>query len=496
MVPGVNPGRRVVVHNNSLRNLVRGATERVLFVRDASGELVPPPRPSAATVERRLGLFRQRLRTRLPSITPLTPDEFAESYRGHKRLVYTKAVASLRLRPLTVRDAKILWFVKYEKIDATDKADPIPRLISPRDPRYNVMVGRYLKPAEPLLFKGIERVWGERVVAKGLNAEGVASLIKGKWQRFHNPVAVGLDASRFDQHVSREVMEHFEHRVYNDWFKSKTFRNHISWQLDNVCRGFVGDGEVRARVEGRRMSGDMNTSMGNCLIMCALVWAYARARGCRVSLVNNGDDCVVFLDRGQLKQFMSGLDSWFLGMGFKMTVEEPVYEIEKIEFCQAHPVAVGNGEYLMVRNLEASLAKDGITLAAVDHPKSVTSWCSSVGMGGTALCGGIPVLGEFYAAYARAGTVNPKWAKRYELAGRDFAAIGMDRRGLPILAETRASYYVAFGVLPDMQVAMESHWRNFCVPSGLPLEPSELFPEVHNVHTLAITYAKHDKLTC
>lgn len=496
MVPGVNPGRRVVVHNNSLRNLVRGAIERVLYVKDEGGRLVAPPRPSAALVERRLGLFRRRLRTRLPSITPMTVEEFADSYRGHKRLVYTRAVNSLKLRSLTVHDARILWFVKYEKIDSTEKADPIPRLISPRDPRYNVMVGRYLKPAEPLLFEGLERVWGERVVAKGLNAEGVANLIKGKWHRFHRPVAVGLDASRFDQHVSREIMEHFEHRVYNDWFKSKTFRSHIAWQLDNHCRGFVGDGEVRAFVDGRRMSGDMNTSMGNCLIMCALVWAYARARGVRVSLINNGDDCVVFLDRGQLKQFMRGLDSWFLELGFKMTVEEPVYEIEKIEFCQAHPVDVGDGEYLMVRNLEASLAKDGITLSAVDHPNSVTSWCSSVGMGGTALCGGIPVLGEFYAAYARAGVVNPKWAKRYELSGRDFAAAGMDRRGKPVLAVTRASYYVAFGVLPDMQVAMEQHWRRFCVPSGLPLEPSELFPEVHNAHTLAITFAKHDKATC
>lgn len=485
-----------MVHNNSLRNLVRGAIERVLFVRDVEGNLVPPPRPSVERVEERLGLFRRRLRTRLPSITPMTLDEFAESYRGHKRLVYTRAVASLRLRPLTVHDAKILWFVKYEKIDATDKADPIPRLISPRDPRYNVLVGRYLKPAEHLLFKGLERVWGERVVAKGLNAEGVASLIKGKWQRFSNPVAIGLDASRFDQHVSREIMQAFEHRVYNDWFKSRTFRRHIAWQLDNVCRGFVGDGSARARVEGRRMSGDMNTSMGNCLIMCALVWAYARARGVRVSLINNGDDCVVFLERGQLQQFMNGLDGWFLEMGFKMTVEEPVYEIEKIEFCQAHPVAVGGGDYIMVRNLEASLAKDGITLAAVDHPDSVTSWCSSVGMGGTALSGGIPVLSEFYAAYARAGRVNPKWAKRYDMGGRDYASAGVDRRGLPILAITRASYYVAFGVLPDMQVAMEKAWKTYCVPSGLPLEPSESFPEIHNVHTLAITFAKHDKATC
>jgi hypothetical protein len=190
-------------------------------------------------VLKRLSLFRQRLKTRLTSTTPVSLEEFPLQYEGRKRLVYTNAVESLYARPIERCDADVSWFVKYEKVDGTGKDDVVPRMISPRTARYNVMIGRYLKHTEKLLFRGIARVWGETVVAKGLNASQTASLIAEKWDSYSNPVAVGLDAKRFDQHVSFEMLKFFEHKIFCDWYHSREFSRLISWQLHNKCSGIL-----------------------------------------------------------------------------------------------------------------------------------------------------------------------------------------------------------------------------------------------------------------
>jgi hypothetical protein len=391
-------------------------------------------------------------------------------------LVYAAAVKSLLDWPLERCDAFVSWFVKYEKIDGTDKDELIPRMISPRSARFNVVIGRYLKHTEKQLFQGIARVWGETVVAKGLNSGETASLIAEKWNSYNDPVAVGLDAKRFDQHVSYEMLKFFEHKVFCGWYKSKEFSRAIAWQLNNECSGYTQDGSVHAKFEGKRMSGDMNTSSGNCLIMCALVWSYCRKRGVKASLINNGDDCVVFMNRAHLRYFMCELDSWFLALGFRMAVEKPVFELEKVEFCQAHPIFVGDG-YIMVRNLEASLAKDSVCLVHVNHPDSVAAWMGAVGAAGTALCGGIPVLDAMYRSYERNGKIVPKWAKDYATTGMSYMAHGMNRRGLPVLDCTRLSYYIAFGILPDEQLFLEQYFDNLSIPKCLPVSPNDRFPD-------------------
>lgn len=485
LVPGVMPQRDWFVHNKTLRNLHRGIVERVLYlVKD--GQLVRCPRPSREMVIERLGEFRAAIRKKLPPTTPVSLLEFPDLYEGRKRLTYLAAARSLLNTPVSIRDAKLKWFTKFEKLV---KEDPAPRIISPRDPRYNVAVGLWLKPAEHKLFKGIARVFGETTVAKGLNAQGVGDLIAAKWFARRRPVALMLDAKRFDQHTSYEVIRYFEHKVYADWFRDPEFNRIIAWQLHNVGVGVTPDGFIRAEIEGCRMSGDMNTSSGNCLIMCSLVWSYARYWGLDVSLVNNGDDCVVFMEQGyDLNVFQAHLNEWFLELGYEMEMEAPVYELEQIDFCQARPVAIGGGHYLMVRNIVAVLGKDSMALINADHKDSVASWCAEVGKGGTACYGGIPVLDAFYRYYERQGAAKPKWAKAYQKRGFDYLAKGMNRRGMTVLPETRYSFYIAFGLLPLEQEQLEEYFKNLPnIQHVIPKDPVDLPPKINSVINYLLT---------
>jgi len=426
-VLGFGPQRTITAHNNDEPNLLRGLVERLYLVQGAQG-LEPTPRPQPAVFAARLREFRLRLRRTLPLCAPVSTDTFVGFYAGKQRAVYQKAATSLEAVPVRRDDAQVQTFVKAEKIDLRSKPDPVPRLIQPRSPRYNVAVGRYLRPIEKLVYRGIAKVWGGPTVLK-LNALEQGRELRAMWDSFNNPVAVGLDASRFDQHVSVDA-------------------------LRNVGRAYVPTAVVKYVVEGARMSGDINTSMGNCLLMCAMMWAYVQSRGVRARLANNGDDCVLICDRADLPRLQEGLTQWFAEMGFTMTVEEPVYVFEHIEFCQTRPVWTPDG-YLMVRTFDRAVSRDMSSL--LDLASGLGAYFHAVGAGGLAAYGGIPVYQDLYRSMLRVGKPS-----RLELVGgMRYLARGLKRDYRVPHPKTRASFELAFGLLPDEQVCLEEFLNDY-----------------------------------
>lgn len=257
---GFGAGIRFGVHASNIKNLTRGVVERVFYVvRD--GGLARPPQPGVG-VFRGLHGIRDRLLANLRRTPVVAAEDYPQLYTGRKQARYQLAADSLILRGLTIRDSWVNTFVKAEKVNLTTKADPAPRVIQPRTSRYNLMVGRYLKLFEKELARGFARVFGYSVILKGLNADQVAASLRESWDQFKSPVAIGLDASRFDQHVSRDALA-YEHSIYNGVFKSPELAKYLRWQLTNTGYARAHDGAFSYKVEGCRMSGDINTGMGD-----------------------------------------------------------------------------------------------------------------------------------------------------------------------------------------------------------------------------------------
>lgn len=444
---GLGFGVEYGVHNSSLSNVLRGLTERVYRVQGKDG-LVPPPRPAKGAFDR-LSAIRGRLLRAVGSCRPWSREEFISSYRGAKRSKATAAAESLSRRPVCKADARLSTFVKAEKLNLSKKPDPAPRLIQPRSARYNGAVGPYLKSVEHKIYGAIARLWGGPTVMKGYNAVEVAGHLWDMWCAFANPVAVGIDASRFDQHVSVDALR-WEHSVYNAIFRCPELKRWLDWQLKNHGMAFTPDGIVAYTVDGCRASGDINTALGNCLIMCALVLLYCIERKIKARLANNGDDCVVIMSRRHLPAFSRWLREWFLEFGFNMTVEAPVYEFERIDFCQTRPV-YAHGRWVMCRDPRIVLDKDTTNL----HPHNVpyASWLAHVGEGGGALAKGVPVLQMFYQVLRALGNDKPK---SWETTGMDYMTRGLKCEVVKITDEARISFYKAYGITPWDQLALEA----------------------------------------
>ena len=173
ILAGYGAGAQYGVHTDSLKNLCRGVVERVFHV-VRSGALATPPRPRPG-VFNRLSDIRKRLLRKLCRTPIVPPEEYPRLYAGRKQLVYQRAYDSLKQRAVRRSDAYVSTFVKAEKVNFSAKVDPAPRVIQPRSPRYNLSVGRYLKLFEAELVHGFERVFGYRVITKGMNADGAGN---------------------------------------------------------------------------------------------------------------------------------------------------------------------------------------------------------------------------------------------------------------------------------------------------------------------------------
>lgn len=458
------------VHNNNLNNGRRALVERV-FRSPIGGVLLPPP-PCTANLATRLGGVTRAIKHRLGEHRPVSYATFVGYYTGRRKALYENAVESLRQRPITERDFEVSGgFVKAEKINFSAKSDPAPRAIQPRNPRYNVEVGRYLRPLEHHLYEAIGEAFGGPTVMKGYSAEGVAQELRGMWEEFNSPIAIGLDASRFDQHVRAEMLE-WEHSVYLGAFR-RSDRQLLAWlltgQIRNRCTMRCADGRIKYRVLGSRMSGDMNTASGNCLIMCALVHALCTERGIgKFRLANNGDDCTLIIEAGDLHR-LGGLEAWFLEFGFRMKVEPVVRVFERIVFCQSSPVWDG-ARWVMVRDPRISLSKDAICLNRnYSWGTGARKWLFAVGSCGLRMTGGIPVLQDYYTAFLRGGVDGLRHDPTVHETGMYMLARGCRRGYVEPTDAARVSFWLAFGISPTEQRLAEAHYRT--VELNIPLSP-------------------------
>lgn len=445
----------IKIHNNSYSNNYRALIERLVFHK---GERpIKPQREFHLEASKRIRQYE--------SIVPrISSAEFVEHYVGHKRKIYTKAANSLAKYPIEHKDSWIKAFVKDEKFCFKKKEFQVPRLIQPRTPRFNLALGRFLQPMEKKIYGEIDSLYGHCVVMKGKNAVERATVLRRHWEDISEPVAVGIDASRFDQHTGRRALS-YEHGVYlrhTPKHLRRELKGLLKMQLTTYGTCYTETGNIRYQIPGVRCSGDVNTSLGNIIIMTHLVYDYMLSLGIDYRFINDGDDGVIIISRDNLVK-LEGMFEWFEQYGYKMQAEEPVEVFERIEFCQSKPVWDGNG-YIMCRKPDVVMNRDAYTTKSVETEGQWNYYRGAIGNCGIASAGGLPVLQNFYRALAR----GAKDVRSNDTSlGLYWAAIGLDRKYTPVSARTRFSFYLAFDITPDEQVRLEKRYDGL-VPSYLP----------------------------
>jgi len=478
-------GPRWDIPNNDIETVKHAIAERVFFTKQ-NGKFKRAPKPWDLEVfpdvpelaQRKLlarehvlsttNNFMSQMLGEVSSdgrVSPMTNLEFLECYGGAKRKTYESAVKSLEIKGFESKDCVVKTFTK----DEYRKPGGAPRAIQPRSPRFNVCLGRYIKHVEHKVFEAIDKVYDPtgdcKTVAKGMNMAERGETISRMWNSFCKPVAIGLDASRFDQHINQLLLE-IEHSVYLEVCGGSDELPPLKrlLQAQKVNKGAYKDkdGTIKYKVNGCRMSGDMNTSLGNVIIMCTLMYSYLESCGLkgRAKLLNDGDDCVLIMEESSVDKFKSGMEDWFRRMGITMQYDGVYNTLEEIEFCQSRPVRV-NGSYVLVPRPSKRLYSDLFTTKPIKSKKVYEKMLGAKGECGRAMSRGVPIFQSYYEWFCRSAKPwRPKegdyyWHYRQDLSDGMAGVCEID-------TSTRISFYFAFGITPQEQIALEKYYDNRC----------------------------------
>lgn len=451
----------VFSHKNTVGNLHRALRERVLFS-IIEGELTETMRPVGDFATPGMITWQRRVSNRMPrGLLPVTHRVFCEKYCGLRRKRYETAAHNVARKGRGIVNGKVSAFLKAEK----NVGSAAPRVISPRSPEYLLETGCYIEPLEKRLYKSVAEEVGHECIMKGFNLGDRARVVTSHWESFERPVAIGLDASKFDQHVSKQALR-YEHRFYtNAYHEDKWLGELLKMQLDNEVQARLDDGIVNYKSKGGRMSGDMNTALGNCMLSAAMLYEWARIAGVKIKAVIDGDDCVAFMESQDEQKFLDGLREWYMERGFRMKIEATAFEMEAVEFCQCHPVKLSSG-WMLVRNPVKAITQDHVWIekGGITHSEVL----AATGEGGVALYGNVPVLGAYYRMLRGTGKLSRAAVREMKTSRSWLRHLkGEDHGHLEVNDEARVSFWCAFGITPCHQVMMEQYFASYDLNSTL-----------------------------
>jgi hypothetical protein len=373
-------------------------------------------------------------------------------------------------------------FLKVEKWPEYDDSVGLkaPRAIQHRGPRFNLCLAKYLCPFEERFYTGFATADSGRFhTSKGLSPDRRAQLIVELWNRRQCPMALCVDASRFDAHVVPAFLK-WEASVYTRCVCGD--KHLLKWLLKQqlLNRGTTPNG-LRYVVPGCRMSGDINTSLGNTLIQLSLLEAIASGKD--VDILVEGDDAVIFCERSDSQELARRLVEWSadVGMKYKSSVASA---LEDIDYCSTRLVETQPGVWRSTRSFQKALETDLYTPRHVLTESAARSKARVVAVCQAVQYGGLPVFSAWAAyllSHTSSGRRLDEWFDRgHWLVTRERLGVpvrdageqtspgvnGGRRPGLqclgPVSPLARESFYCAWGLWPSEQMALEAAMEALC----------------------------------
>jgi hypothetical protein len=482
LLSSIHTGGKPIINTHSIDNVFPAAIKRSIGHVNEENGFLEDLQPYAATRlnESRNLNFIHKIYAYCSSlvlvsdlILPWTRSQYIDECPAHKRKLYKSKRERLERRGLSTKDFTVRARIKAEK--KPYKNGFTPRLFFPYDTGVNIELGRYLKPIEHHTYSSIDRYYEEtygttsRTVMKGLNAVDKGSRIREKWEKFHNPIAIELDCTHFDKHVNRRLLR-LEHSYYSMFYPGDSY---LAWllrkQLTSKCDVTTNDGyRVSWKTQGGRMSGCVNTALGNIFLVCMVFNSYAaelQRRNITFEYVNEGDDCFFIIERKHLRSIPNVYDH-FTQFGLKVRVENEVTIFNKLRFCQTAPINV-NGQWRMIRDPRTVFFKDTVQLYWKSND-NMQKWLHEVGTAGLTLNAGVPILQDLYLMYIRLGTREGKLTQ-HQLVDISNSGLFNLVKGLGhssgtgdnIADTTRVEFYQLSGIHPDIQMTVENELKRY-----------------------------------
>lgn len=398
-------------------------------------------------------------------------------YSGSMKARYEMAYDKIRNGLLVGKmEARISAFTKAERFDVSKLEWKAPRLIEARRPEFNLEIARFLKPIEKVVYqhaiKGPDGVV-TRVFAGGMTATERAKAIRKKLGCFKDGVAISVDFSRFDMHTNIRQLRSVD-GLYLALLGNSDFQRLLSYK--HVNKGYTATG-ISFTSTGARMSGDMDTLLGNSIVCYCMVASCAEyLLGNKYNLLVQGDDAIVFMESKQAHVFMERASDIFAEMGHKAVFEGGlVSDARRIRFCQASMVQ-SDGEYRMVRDPLKCVSNFGSSHKHFHNMKGGLAVLKSCALCELACNPGVPIVQQMCVSwleklrYVREARLAASDEYLYRVKATTGSPSYSDAKAKRVTAKARSDFAVAFGISVEEQLKLERAIdvtvRNIDIDSG------------------------------
>jgi len=218
------------------------------------------------------------------------------------------------------------------------------------------------------------------------------------------------------------------------------------------------------------MSGDMNTALGNCVLMIIMVWAALKKLNISsYEIFDDGDDCLIIIEDSDLETLLAGLGPIFLSFGQEIKIENVAREFGLIEWCQTRPVIGLDGQYQMCANWRKTLSQACAGTHYWDTRKGA-DMSFSVGQCILAVYPSMPILWKFSQRLCSIGSmhndlINLDWI--FKLVRTEGGKQLGQLEAAPPTLEMRTSFKTAWGIDEIEQLRIEQSLEKWH-PCGAP----------------------------
>lgn len=443
-------------HCNCVHNIISALVGRVALC-------VPSPTTQRS---RQLLEFSQVLARSLGHVLPITQDQVIRMYRGFRRRRYEKAKQNLNIVGPFI-DSRVKMFVKMEGIKfSRDKVNPACRAIQFRSPEFQLLIATYIKAIEHVLYSscGPKPYPASQFIAKNLNSNQRACLLRQKYDRLVGCEILMLDAKRFDGHVT-PLLNNIENKFYTKMCPDPFFKKMLKARAVNKGSASGPGFSVNYSLKGGRMSGDMDTASSNCLLMSTMLALLGSTFCSDYDFLVDGDDSVFFYTGKTLTD--DTIKTFFLECGMEMKIDKRTKDFWSMDFCQGKPVQLFSG-LTLVRDPVKVMSKVGINDKFSD-PLLRCRILEVIALGELSLVRGCPVLQNFFdrLLYIARRSLGKKKRKKLKMdwmsyrQRNEFRGDWWKRKVLPITPEARETFSRAWGITIKEQLSMEDQIDRF-----------------------------------
>lgn len=237
-------------------------------------------------------------------------------------------------------------FTKIEKMK-TNKYKA-PRMIQARHPVFNIHYGAYIKPLEHMILSRKTHIHF---------GKGDYDLIAQKINKLRNKYTwyTEGDHKTFDAHVTTEALK-LTHKFYQSCYNhDRKLRELSKRTLNNIC---ISRHEDKYKIKGTRMSGDVDTSIGNSLINYAILMWLLDELGITGDAIVNGDDFILFT-KEEIPIDLAA--TMFRRVNMETELLPSTQNIHQVEFCKSKFVITPEGNFTMMANPSRSIETFGMT---------------------------------------------------------------------------------------------------------------------------------------